>query len=194
MPRPIQDPQDEQEARERIESIIENQATRKICLCMLAESILYANSIRRDWWAVTNTANYPNAIWFQVGNYAVFMLEGNQAWLALDKQLVETPLRNDLDFRVPIQAGWTPQVGGLAQYHDRFRPGKKISINGYYKPQTIEEHNQIWPKIKRLHMEFLYKVSIVGQSMGSDTKVCHLPGVLKYLRNELDRHIPDPLY
>lgn len=118
----------------------------------------------------------------------------NQVWLALDKQLVDTPLRNDVDFRTPNNYGWTPQVGGLDQYKDRFRPSESFSINGYYKPQSNEKHNKIWPKIRRLHFEFIYKASIIGQSMGSDTKAIHLPGVLKYLRNELGQHVPDPIY
>jgi hypothetical protein len=194
MPSSIQDPHSEMEAKAKIEMILPDPANRRLCLSMLADSIQFINSLGRDWWAVTNTYNYPDSIWLQAGHYAVFMLDKNQVWMALDKQLVESPLRTDLDFRSSLTQGWTPQVGGLDQYQDRFRTGKKFSINGYYKPQTLEQHAQVWPKIKRLHFEFLYKASVVGQSMRSDAKALHLPGVLKYLRNEFERHLPDPLY
>lgn len=186
----------ELEAKEKIESILPDPLIRRISLSMFAEIIVEANRHKRDFWAVTNTNNYPDAIWLQVGHYASFMLLDNQTWLALDKQLVDSPLPGDFDFNKPIlEYGWTPQVGGLDQYKDKFKkPANPISVNGYYKPISEASHAEIWQKIRRLHFEFIYKVSQVGQSLGSDTKEIHLSGVLMYLRNELGIHIPDPQY
>lgn len=192
----ISNPYSEIEAKEKIESILPDAQIRRISLSMFAEIIVEANYHKRDFWAITNTKNYPDTIWLQVGNYASFMLSDNQTWLALDKQLVDSPLSDDFDFNKPIlEYGWTPQIGGLNQYKDKFKkPANPISVNGYYRPISEKSHLEIWRKMRRLHFEFIYKATQVGQSMGSDTKEIHLPGVLMYLRNELGTHIPDPLY
>ena len=196
MTNPISTPYSETEAREIIESILPDPQIRQIGLSMFAEIIVEANYHKRDFWAITNTNNYPYTISLQVGNYISFMLSNNQTWLALDKQLVDSPLSDDFDFNKPIlDYGWTPQIGGLNQYKDKFKkPANPISVNGYYKPISEMSHGIIWLKMRRLHFEFIYKVTQVGQSMGSDTKNIHLPGVLMYLRNELGIYIPDPLY
>ena len=182
------------EAKEKIEFILPDPQIRQISLSMFAEIINEVNYHKRDFWAVTNPN--PDTIWLQVGHYASFMLSDNQTWLALDKQLVDSTLPDDFDFNKPIlEYGWTPQIGGLNQYKDKFKKTPNpISVNGYYKPVSKKSHVEMWRKMRRLHFEFIYKVTQVGQSMGSDTKEIHIPGVLMYLRNELGIHVPDPLY
>jgi hypothetical protein len=189
-------PCSEMDAKEKIEFLLPDPVFRQYCLSMFAESIIEANFYRRDNWAITSPLKYPNEIWLQVGHYMSFMLSENQTWLALDKQLVDTPLHNDFDFNKPIpEYGWKPQIGGLNQYKDKFKkPANPISVNGYYTPISAISHVEIWRKMRRLHFEFIYKVTQVGQSMVSDTKGLHLPSVLMYLRNELGIHVPDPLY
>jgi hypothetical protein len=147
----------------------------------------------RNIWAVTNTDSYPDSIWLQVGHYAVMMLTEEQIWLSLDKQLTESPVREDMVFTSANRWGWQPQEGDLYQYKDKFKPGNPFSINGYYKPVSEESHDKIYPELKRLHFEFLYKVAVVGQSMHKETQNLHLPGILIYLRNELSKACPRSL-
>jgi hypothetical protein len=184
----------EKEAREKIMAIVPDPMIRKIGLEMMADSIGYSNSLGRDIWAITNTGNYSDSLWLQVGHYAVFMLTERKIWLSLDKQLVETPIMDDIGFTSANNWGWQPQIGGLDRYKDRFKPGNPFSINGYYQPVSEQLHDKVYPELKRLHFEFLYKVVHIGQSIHKETQLLHLPGVLMYLRNELHRHIPDPFY
>ncbi len=82
MTNPISTPYSETEAREIIESILPDPQIRQIGLSMFAEIIVEANYHKRDFWAITNTNNYPYTISLQVGNYISFMLSNNQTWLA----------------------------------------------------------------------------------------------------------------
>ena len=190
----IKNPYSETEAREKIESILPDSKIRKIALEMLADSIIYANSLSRNIWAVTNTDKYAESIWLQAGHYAVFILEKGRIWMSLDKQLIDNSVRDDLLFTQVNKWGWQPDLEGTYQYKDKYKPGNPFSINGYYQPVSDTSHPEVYPELKRLHFEFLYKVSIIGQSIHKKTQNLHLPGVLMYLRNELDKHIPDPLY
>jgi len=184
----------ENEAREKILAIVPNPTIRKIGLEMMVDSIEYANSLGRALWALTNTDNYQDSLWLQFGHYGVFILTEGKIWLSLDKQLAELPIRDDIIFTTSNRWGWEPQKGDSDQYKDRSKPGEPFSINGYYTPVSEKLHSEIYPEIKRLHFEFLYKVRQIGQPIHKSTQKLHLPAVLMYLRNELHRHVPDPLY
>ena len=77
----IKNPYSETEAREKIIAIIPDGKIRKIALEMMAVSIVYANSLSRNIWAVTNTDKYADSIWLQAGHYAVFILEKGRIWM-----------------------------------------------------------------------------------------------------------------
>ena len=91
--------------------------------------------------------------------------------------------------------GWKPDEpdnpGAYLYYKDRSR--KEIfSINGNY--QITQNHDRNWPHIRRLFFDFLYKAVYYGQKMDGRTPDMHAPGVLKYIRNELGVHVPDPQF
>lgn len=188
----IQDPDDRFEAAIKIEEILPNPETRRMLLQGFIDSILFADLFGKNNWAITNHQNYPNEVWLQVGHYATFTLENGMCWLALDRQLTESPLKGDATFQDSNEYGWSYSREGLHRYKDRSKPGMPISINGYYNPVSSESHRLIWPKIMRLHSEFIYKANQVGQPMQSATRDIHLPGVLKYLRYEFQCYVPDP--
>ena len=189
----ILNPHSETEAKSKVEAIIPDPMIRRIGLKMMADAILFANDLGRGRWAVTNT-DKPDRLRLQVGHYIVFTLEGNRIWLALDKQLADTPIRENISFLSANGWGWQPDKDGFYQYMDKRKPGNPFSYNGYYRPVSEELHAQIYPEIKRLHFEFLYKAAYVGQSIHKSTQDSHLPGALMYLRNELSKHVPDPSY
>jgi hypothetical protein len=184
-------PLDETQTKKLIESILPETHVRGIGLSILADGIVESNFHRRENWAVTN--NDPDSIWFQVGHYAALTLERNGIWLALDKQLIEIPL-TDIAFLSKNEFGWSPDRKGLFQFKDKHKPGKPISINGYYVPVSYKSHIEIWPFMRRLFFEFIFKANYIGQPMLTPTKKLHNSCILAYLRNELGKNIPDPLY
>jgi hypothetical protein len=189
----ISDPFDELQAQELIETILPNKVIRDIGLSIFAEGIIKANSYRRDNWAITNA--YPTKIWFQVGHYATVTFESKSIWLALDKQLIENPIENNISFLSANEYGWMPYKEGLSQFKDRHKPGNPFSINGYYVPTSLATHKEIWPYMRKLFFEFICKAEDIGQStMHSPTKKLHVPGVLIYLRKATRKDIPDPFY
>jgi len=189
----ILNPLDEHQAKDLIESVLPDILVRDIGLSMLADGIIEANFHRRDNWAVTNA--YSDTIWFQVGHYAAMTFEKKKIWLALDKQLIEKPIDNAIPFLSANEYGWEPYREGLSQFKDKHKPGIPFSLNGYYLPVSYESHGEIWPYMRRLFFEFIFKAEYGGQStMLPATKKIHTPGILMYLRNKKGMHIPDPLY
>jgi len=194
MSKKISNPLDELQAKELFESILPDILVRDVGLSILADGIIEANFHRRDNWAVTNTKNYPDSIWFQVSHYATLTLENNSIWIALDKQLIENPINNNIAFLSENEFGWKPDLDGTPQFKDKHKPGIPFSINGYYVPVSYESHAEIWPYMRRLFFEFIFKAEYIGQPMQQVTKDLHIPGILMYLRNKIGKHIPDPLY
>ncbi len=168
----------ESEAERLIHSILPEEGVRQRCLKVLADAISEANIYGRDRWVVTHEAS---KVRLHVGHLVVCTLEGGRVWMALDKGLLETAEHGSLLER---SDDWAWGDGRYAEY--RAIPSR----NGYYSPS--EEHAEIWPTIRRLHFESIYKAA--NQStMDPRTPPSHSPAILRYLRNELGRHVPDPV-
>jgi len=159
---------------------------------MLSLKPMFANVYGRDKWAVHLL---KDMVRLHVGHYIILTIHQiDICWLALDKQLIDSPIKGDLSFSASNDWGWTPDPSApkpsILNYDDRYR--RPFSVNGYYKPS--DAHSQIWPKLRRLHFEFIYKAVYIGQPIQQKTQKRHSSGVLKYLRYELGRCLPDPLY
>jgi hypothetical protein len=188
----ISNPIDEVQAQKIIETILPTPHIRDIGLSIISDGIIEANFHRRNNWAVTNV--YSERVWFQVGHYATVTLENDSIWLALDKQLIENPIEKGISFSSANKFGWNPG-NGSSQFKDKHKPGRPFSINGYYIPPSFESHQEIWPYMRRLFFEFIFKAEYIGQStMLPATKRLHIPGILMYIRNKTGKHLPDPLY
>lgn len=182
----------EQEAKRVIQSCLVDPQIRERILSMFADAIIEANVYGRDKWAVHLLGD---RVRLHVGHYIIFTIHQiDTCWLALDKQLIDSPIKTDLSFSASNDWGWLPDSSApepsIPNYDDRY--GQPFSVNGYYKPS--DAHSQIWPKLRRLHFEFIYKAVYIGQPIQRKTQKAHSSGVLKYLRYELGRHLPDPLY
>jgi 5-methylcytosine-specific restriction protein A len=158
---------------------------RQTYLSLLVDSIVEANVYSRDNWAVTCEGR---VVRLHVGHYIVFTLEKDQVWLALDLELLHSEVRRGPTLSDLESWGWTPYTDFL-EYSDL--RGNKITTNGYYVASAA--HETVWPEIRRLHFESLYKTHHVRR-IDSRTPPKHAPGVLMYLRHQLQRWIPDPLY
>ena len=103
-------------------------------------------------------------------------------WMALDEGLLDTFHYQPL---LEQSADWEWDTEKYPEY-----PTIQ-SRNGYYRPS--ERHADIWPLIKQLHFESVRKAA--GQTtMDPRTPRGHALEILEYLRTELGRGVPDPLY
>lgn len=171
----------EGEAKQLILNIFRERkiGVRQKCLMMFADAIAEANIYGRDKWAVTYTASKVRLI---VGHIIVCTLENGRIWVALDKGLLETPRHQSLLEQLD---DWTWDDNQYPEYQ------QIPSRNGYYLPS--EDHAKIWPGVRRLHFEAIYRAAN-ETTMDQRTPEGHSAEILKYLRNELGRHVPDPLY
>jgi hypothetical protein len=156
------------------------------CLAIFADAIAEANVYGRNTWAVTyeerKVRPERSKVRLVVNHIVVCTLGGGRIWMALDKGLLETSSYRSLLER---SQDWEWGKGKWAEYREI--PAR----NGYYRPS--ENHAEIWPKIRRLHFESIYR-AVEETTMDPRTPQRHSPGILKYLRNQLGRHVPDPRY
>jgi len=155
---------------------------RQKCLMVFADAIAEANIYGRDKWMVKYD---PNHIRLQMNgkikNIIVCTLGKGRIWMALDKGLLETSNRQTL---LEESGDWTWDVDDYPEY------SSISSRNGYYLPS--EKNAKVWPRVRRLHFESIYKAASGENKPGAPQN--HSPEILKYLRNELGRHVPDPLH
>ncbi len=147
---------------------------------MFAEAIHEANTYGRDKWVV----NFQqDRVRLYVGDLIVCTITQGEIWLTLDKRLVGPAERRALDASPGWR--WQPKVEDYAEY-------KEVpSINSYYHPSS--DHEAIWPLLRHLHFSLLYRAANLT-TMDPRTPHKHSSGVLKYLRNTLDQHVPGPLH
>ena len=167
----------ENEVREIVENLIPDPDERKIALSMMAEGIREANLYGRDKWAVHILSDRCRLL---VGHLIVFTIHQDRIWLSCDKDLLAS---KHLDFGSMSSWEWDESV---------YPNYKQIPAhNGFYTPNEAE-HPIIWPELRRLFFEAIYKAA--HTTMDPRTPSGHSPGTLQYIRNELEEHIPDPLY
>ena len=167
----------EAEAKAHIFSIFHDAEIRHKCLGMFADAVAEANVYGRNRWAVAYTADKVRLI---VGHLIVCTLVDGRAWLALDKGLLQS---SDRESTLEQSDDW--EWGGYEEYREI------PSRNGYYMPS--ENHAEMWSEIRRLHFESIYRAANES-TMDKRAPQGHSPEILRYLRNNLERHIPDPLY
>jgi hypothetical protein len=173
----------EDEAKRFVDSILPKPGTRQKCLMVFADAIDEANRYDRDKWAVTHTTDKVRLI---VGHLIVCTLrdrpEHGPIWMALDKGLLGTSNHKSLLER---SGDWEWDVD---QYPEYPTIGSR---NGYYSPS--EKHSEVWPTIRRLHFESICKAAN-HRAMDPRTPKGHSSEILSFIRKELGRQLPDPLY
>jgi hypothetical protein len=164
-------------------SVVPEPDIRQKCLMVFADAIDEAHVNGRDKWAITHTTEKVRLI---VGHIIVCTLrdrpEHGPIWMALDKELLSTS--NYQSFL------W--QSDDWEWDNDEYPEYPTIqSRNGYYRPS--EKHAETWQIISRLHFESIRRAAD-QTTMDRRTPRGHSPEVLKYLRSDLGRHVPDPIY
>ena len=169
----------EGEAKQLVLSILPEDEVRKVCLTIFADAIAEADVHGRDRWIV----NYAtDKVRLHVGHLIICTLENGRIWMALDKGLLETSNRQP---SLVQSHDWKWDTDVYPEY------STISSRNGYYLPS--EKHAEIWPGIRRLHFESIYRAAN-GRAMDPRTRKSHSSEILKYLRNDLGHPVPDPFY
>jgi hypothetical protein len=173
----------EDEANRFVVSILPEPGIRQKCLMVFADAIDEAHRCGRDRWAVRYTTD---KVRLHVDHVIICTLrdrpEHGPIWMALDEGLLGTSNHKSL----------LERSGDWEWDDDQYPEYSTIeSRNGYYSPS--EKHTEIWPTIRRLHFESINKAAN-HRAMDPRTAKGHSPEILKYLRHELNRHLPDPLY
>jgi hypothetical protein len=176
----------EREARDLIERRVKDPKIRLRYLSILADAIDKANNLDKSQWAVTVTGDYPRLV---VGHYYTYSTYGisRGVWLALDTEGLDALAKqspNDAFFKA-----WKldPKIKDR-HYKDRNRT--PFSTNGYYDLSVADP--SIWLMVERLSFGFITKALDIGQPIRTISREVHVLGILKYMRSELGRHIPDP--
>jgi len=166
-----------------IKSLLPEAKIRKICLSILLESLIEANTYGSNKWGIYYIVD-ADRLRLLVGSLIVLSIHKQGVWMALDKQLLYE-LKEDFDILKTSQ-DWQWDSGRWSEY-------KKIpSKNGFYMPS--EDHLRIWPIIRRLHFEYINKAANMFSQLREDSQKKHMQHVLTYLRNTLKQYVPEPFY
>jgi hypothetical protein len=179
-----------EDARKLIEWRVQDSKVRFQYLSILADAIVKANSIDISQWVVTTKNNVPRLV---VGHYYTYTLDdiSKGVWLALDTESLETLRRRGA--LGALENAWKPDLPTeYPHYKDKSGTHNPFSTNGYYDLSVPDP--SIWAIVEKLSFGFISKAldPDIGQSMRPSSRKAHASGVLKYMRSELGRQIPDP--
>ncbi len=174
----------EDDARRHMHSILPEPEEREKCLNVFADAIDRANGHSRGNWAVTRAKGKVRLI---VGHVIVCTLknrpEHGPLWIALDKKLLGTSsdrsileLSDDWEWDTVSKNREYPAIG---------------SRNGFYRPSG--DHAELWQATEPLFFESIFTAA-TQTTIDPRTPKGHTPEILEYLRGELGRPVPDPLY
>jgi 5-methylcytosine-specific restriction protein A len=155
------------------------------CLNVFADAIDRANGHGRDIWAVTQAKGKVRLI---VGHVIVCTLknrpEHGPLRIALDKKLLGASSDR---FVLERSDEWEWDTVSKNREYPSI-----LSRNGFYRPSG--SHARLWPTIlEPLFFESIFRAA-TQTTMDSATPKGHTPEILGYLRDELRRPVPDPLY
>jgi len=164
-------------ARWIIEWMLPDPLIRSACLMYLAESIETAHSSRRSSWGITLFRGFVR---LNIGMPEAFSFSQERIFLVLDSENCPDEI-----WKIP---GVTRYVYDLSTPNQLFR-SVPDGIGCTFPPKLISE---IYPVAKQSHVSLINKS--VRTRRNPSTKLGHSPGILEYLRVELEKDIPNPLY
>jgi hypothetical protein len=169
----------ESDAEQLILSILPEPVVRRKCLAVFADAITEANIYGRGKWAVRYASD---RVRLHIDHVFICTLEKGCVWMALDKGFLEA---SDRQSHLEQSGDWRWDTDEYPEYP------LIESRNGYYLPS--EKHADLWPVIRPLHFESINRAAN-GRVLDAGARENHSPEILKYLRNELGQHVPDPRY
>ena len=163
-------------ARAAVEAIYPDPAVRLTCLTLLADAVERAHAVSPASWGVTL---HPNRVRLNVGEAQASVLRVGGPYLVLDRDALDPPLRQRVDAEM-AGGPWSGAVYASMPY----------AYGAHLPSARLEE---LLPLVREAHLRFVERSA--GQVR---TRIAfyrsHSPGVLAYLREELGRDLPDPVY
>lgn len=163
--------------------LLPDEEARRLCLSLFLESLMEADTKGSNKWGVYY-ARDVDRLRLLVGSLIVLAIHKQGLWMTLDQELLEE-LPWDVD-RLAKSSAWQWDPGRWSYY--TLVPSK----NGYYTPG--KDHLQIWPVLRQFHFEYIDKVARKYSQLRADSQRKHMPQTLAYLRQELGRYVPKPVY
>lgn len=168
------------QAERVVTSLIPDAEVRKRCLSVFLDAMIEASRHGANKWG----AYYiDDRVRLLVGSLIVLTIHREGVWLALDhRSLDESP---ELRRLLELSQDWVWDTGEYSEY------SAVLSRNGYYTPSR---DLQLWSVLRGLHFAFVDRVANKYKQLRSSSQAKHMPDLLMYLRCELKRHVPVPVY
>lgn len=165
--------------------LIPDRKVRRLHLTIFVESLTEAHSHGANKWGVYYIADVDR-LRLLVGSIIVLTVQKQGLWMALDHGLLQEAIEEQNMLNASNNWRWDTD-----DYPEYTRIPSK---NGYYTPSPSEGYPQIWSTIRRLHFAYVGKVANKFSQLREDSQQRHMPEVLVYLRQELNRYVPEPVY
>ncbi|MDH3943139.1 MAG: hypothetical protein OEV06_03495 [Anaerolineae bacterium] len=167
----------ESEIRNLVESLFPDRSKRLMALEVLAGCISEANCFGRSkWWIALD----GEVLQLKVNDIIICRLGKGSIGLTLDKGLWDRSGRSDVS-------------GEIWQWKDADLPGHTHidARHGWYTPDE-NRHDDFWSWARMLTAGAIFAASQYDGGQQPDP-IPHSHAALRYLRNEINHHVPDPL-
>ncbi|MCC6608035.1 MAG: hypothetical protein IT327_32825 [Anaerolineae bacterium] len=173
------------EIESEITLLIPDREVRRLYLSVFVESLTEAHSHGANKWGVYYIVD-ANRLRLLVGSIIVLTVHKQGLWMALDHELLQKS--KEEQNMLNLSNNWRWDTDDYPEYT------RIPSINGYYMPSPSGDYLQIWPTIRQHHFAYVGKVAKKFSQLREDSQQRHMPEVLVYLRQELNRYVPEPVY
>jgi len=173
----IYDRADIESARAAFVYLLPKEDIRRACLAGLANSIEVAHDVKRSSWGTTLYADFVR---LNVGMPEAFTITRERIYLVLDAE--------NLNEKV-----WATDQVTRYYYEHAAKNGLYLSVPdsvGCTFPYLL--FLETYPQVRVSHESIIRKAAKTRRN--PSTRGAHSPGILKFLRNELQRNLPTPIY
>ena len=164
------------DAKRVIETILPQEEIRRVCLNLMADSIIRTHQLNQGAWEITL---FPKGVRLNINvvqSFALGLSGRETVYLLLDTESLTQQIHDKLDKQVQ----WDDALYKSAPF------AKGVRIH-------VQNLSAVLPIIQDAHLSFVAKAAGIAQGL-SPYHHAHSPGVLAYLREHLHRDIPDPKY
>lgn len=168
------------QAERIVTALIPDVSFRERCLSVFLDAMIEANTYGANKWGAYA---HNKGVRLVIGNLIVMTIHKHGIWMALDQQcLDESQARRD---HIEQSPDWRWETAS----YDVYIPVP--SKNGYYTPSR---DLQLWSRLRALHFPYIGRVAKKYGQLNVRSQAKHMPDLLAYLRDALQRYVPTPVY
>jgi hypothetical protein len=187
-----QERQSEAVAREIIEKLLPDPASRAHGLHILAHSIEFAHRLHDRRWAITLCPGGEEAVRLTVGMIFVWNIsERTRDEITITVDGISQEPEAIQGYLHPKDIRALQAVKCVPAERVDNAPGFRSAPEAVWCQFKTKDFQYAWPLVKVSHERLLTYLAH-DTNLNPATKGAHSPGVLKYLRSSLDRHVPNP--